>query len=300
MDGDGLRRTIISITLTIIALAFVFIGLYLMNIYLDIIPGNFQRFVYAGIIALVIFIIIRIVVKGLERYFSRYVSPARSRPLIFIISLIGYFILSLAVFASLGIDVSSIILGSTFLSLILGLASQNVLSNIFGGLMVVFAKPFVEGDEVAINTWQFGMMLSSYAPKYFSRDEIRPTYRGKVSRIDLLYTSIRDPSGKIVKIPNSIIVQGAIEKVTQVHMVRVRYEIPKNIPIQKLEPELIEEISKIEGAINEPKILIDETTMNSYVITVDTEFRTDSPDDKKSDILKILMKKVEPLKSVSN
>ncbi len=300
MDGNRLRRTIISVTLIIIALAFVFIGFYLMNLYLKIIPGNFERFIYAGIVALFIFILIRIIVHSLEKYLSRYISPSRARPLIFIISLVGYFILSIAVFASLGIDVSSIILGSTFLSLILGLASQNVLSNIFGGLMVVFAKPFVEGDQVAINTWQFGMMLSSYPPKYFSRDEIRPTYRGKVSRIDLLYTSIRDHSGKIIKIPNSILVQGAIEKMTSTHTVRARYEIPKYISFQKLEPELVEEISKIEGSKGSVKILIDETTMNSYVITVDSEFLTDSPDEKRSEMLKLIMEKVEPLKTKAN
>jgi small-conductance mechanosensitive channel len=300
MDGDRYRGLIFSIALIIVALAFVFIGLYVMNIYLDIVPGNFERFIYAGVIALFIFVIIRIIVKGLESYFSKYVSPARFRPLIFIISLLGYFIMSLAVFASLGIDVSSIILGSTFLSLILGLASQNVLSNIFGGLMVVFAKPFVEGDEIAINTWQFGMMLSSYPPKYFSRDEIRPSYSGMVTRIDLLYTTIRDRSGKKIKIPNSIIVQGAIEKMNQIYTVRVRYEIPKDIVFQTLEPALVEEISNIDGASGMPKILIDETTLNTYVITVDAEFKTSSPDEKKSEVLKRLMGRIEPLKKRAN
>ncbi len=300
MDGDRYRGLIFSIALIIVALAFVFIGLYVMNIYLDIVPGNFERFIYAGVIALFIFVIIRIIVKGLESYFSKYVSPARFRPLIFIISLLGYFIMSLAVFASLGIDVSSIILGSTFLSLILGLASQNVLSNIFGGLMVVFAKPFVEGDEIAINTWQFGMMLSSYPPKYFSRDEIRPSYSGMVTRIDLLYTTIRDRSGKKIKIPNSIIVQGAIEKMNQIYTVRVRYEIPKDIVFQTLEPALVEEISNIDGASGMPKILIDETTLNTYVITVDAEFNTSSPDEKKSEVLKRLMGRIEPLKKRAN
>lgn len=300
MDGDRIRRSILSVTLVIIALAAVFIGLYVMNIYLDIVPGNFERFIYAGVIALFIFVIIRIIVKGLESYFSKYVSPARFRPLVFIISLLGYFIMSLAVFASLGIDVSSIILGSTFVSLILGLASQNVLSNVFGGLMIVFAKPFVEGDEIAINTWQFGMMLSSYPPKYFSRDEIRPSYSGSVSRIDLLYTNIKDRSGKEIKIPNSIIVQGAIEKMTQIHTVRARYEIPKNIVFQTLEPALVEEISNIDGAKGKPKILIDETTLNTYVITVDAEFKTSSPDEKRSEVMKKLMGRIEPLKTRAN
>ena len=70
MDGNRLRRTIISVTLIIIALAFVFIGFYLMNLYLKIIPGNFERFIYAGIVALFIFILIRIIVHSLEKLVS--------------------------------------------------------------------------------------------------------------------------------------------------------------------------------------------------------------------------------------
>ncbi len=296
MERPRFRRWLISIGLIIVGMTAVFVGLYFTNYYLHLVPVGLNKFLYAGIVAISIFAIIRIVVVALERYFSKYASTAKVRPFVFVISLIGYFVLALAVFAVLGFDISSIVLGSTFISLILGLAAQNVLSNVFAGLMIILARPFADGDFITLNTWQYGAILPSYPPKYFSRDNIRPGYIGRVSKTDLLYTSIKDEMGQIVKIPNSIVIQAAVQKIGSEGIVRTRYEIPKEIEFRLVEELLRKKISELQDAKSVPKILIDESTQATYIITVDVNFRTEDPDSKKSEVLQVIMNAVEPLK----
>jgi len=88
------------------------------------------------------------------------------RPLIFLLSIVGYFVILLVILGLLGVDLSSIILGSAFAGAIVGLASQQILSNFFSGILLIWSRPFVPGDYIEFNSWQFSYMLPSYPPKY--------------------------------------------------------------------------------------------------------------------------------------
>ena len=61
-----------------------------------------------------------------------------------------YILLGLIVASKLGVDVTGIIALASVLSLAVSLAVQDVLSNVFGGLTLLYTQPFHSGDYVEI------------------------------------------------------------------------------------------------------------------------------------------------------
>ena len=243
----------------------------------------------AVIIGILVYVLVRVASTAIERHMLKYTTKGRSKPIVFLVNLVGYFILALAVASALGINDSSVLLSGTLISLVLGLAAQTVLSNTFGGLFLIFARPFKVGEHVIVSTWQYGMMIASYTPKYFSKDEIRPSYSGRVLDISLNYTVIEEDSGVITKIPNGIIVQAAVTNVKDYISTKIRYEVPKGVGFTVLSMELSKALSGINGMAGKPSISIDEATMNTYVIIVTAKVISASEREIRSKMLETIM-----------
>ncbi len=265
--------------------------------YIHFVPAGFSKFIYAAIVAFFVYIIIKIVTRYLEKFLLRFMDISRVHPIKFVVSILGYFVLALAVFSTLGLNVSSIVLGSTFISLILGLAAQSVLANMFAGFLLISAKPFKVGDRVAVLAWQYGIALPSYPPKFFSKDEIRPSYNGTVVTITINYTTIEENSGNLVRIPNSVMLGASISIPGKILWVKTRYEVPKTIPFSSIQEGITTGISKIKGSVGMPSVSIDETTMTTYIIAVLGKFRTDNTDVLRGQMLEFMMNYIEPMKS---
>ncbi len=192
-------------------------------------------------------------------------------------------------------DLSSLAYGSLFISIILGLAAQTVLSNLFAGILLIIVRPFKIGDRVVLNTWQYGSVLPSYPPKYFSRDFMENSYyRGIIRDITLNYTLLELESGNVVKLPNNIVIQAAITLENIYLWVQARYEIPKFIDFENIKESIFIEIKKMNP--DELSINIDETTLSTYIILIKGKFEGLDSDKIRSEILQKVMKIVEPLK----
>ncbi|MCL5437775.1 MAG: mechanosensitive ion channel family protein [Candidatus Thermoplasmatota archaeon] len=268
-----------------------------LNDYMDVFPARYSSYFYALVVALFLYVLIRIITRYLKDFLSKFMSPAKAHSLSFIASLVGYFTLTVSVFYTIGINVSTVILGSAFISLILGLAAQSVLANTFAGLMLILARPFSVGQRISVLTWQYGFLLSSYAPKYFSKDKITPSYSGKVTYISLNYTTLEDSYGNVVRIPNNVMIQASITLSTEHQAVQVRYEVPKTLKFEDVEEHLKTMIEKLDNCVGEPEARIDETSMTSYVILVRSWFRTENPEEVRSTILKSMIAYLNPLVS---
>lgn len=59
---------------------------------------------------------------------------------------------AVAALQTLGVGVGWLLAGSAFASLVIGLAAQDTLSNFFSGLHLLLDQPFVEGDEIQLET----------------------------------------------------------------------------------------------------------------------------------------------------
>jgi small-conductance mechanosensitive channel len=301
MDNDYGRRVLMQVAIVVAALMVAVISYYLFdNYYAHILGPNLSRFVYAAIVSLFIYAAVRVVVAGVERFLLRFMDVSRAHPFVFLVSLVGYVILALAVLWAIGINVTSVVLGGTFLSLIIGLAAQSVLANMFAGLMIIVSRPFRVGQQVGILAWQYGIALPSYPPKFFSKDEIRPSYNGKVVSVSINYTTIEEESGNLVRIANSVLLQASVTIRGKYQMVRARYEIPKSLQFSTISREIAGRVAEIKGCQEAPVVTIDETAINTYVISILGKFETKSTDVTRSEILRRVMDYVEPLKGKTN
>ena len=102
-----------------------------------------------------------------------------------------YLLTALIVAGSLDIDVTSLIAVVSVFGLAVSLAVQDVLSNVAGGMVLLFSKPFSLGDYVSTGEGD-----------------------GTVAEITLTHTKLDTPGGQRVMLPNSKLVAGQITNYT--------------------------------------------------------------------------------------
>lgn len=90
-----------------------------------------------------------------------------------------YVVLATIIADQLGLPVTSLVALLSLFALAISLSIQNVLANVVGGVVILTAKPFVAGDYIETDKGQ-----------------------GEVESVDLMYTHLATPDGKLVLIPN--------------------------------------------------------------------------------------------------
>jgi len=100
--------------------------------------------VYAGLVGVIGILIINLAIAIFRSKFTPLLGIGNVEKLVFGIENIGYALVVVAALAIMQVNLDS---------LILGLAAQTPLSNIFGGISLILSKPFVVGDLVTISRW---------------------------------------------------------------------------------------------------------------------------------------------------
>ncbi|MEM4075381.1 MAG: mechanosensitive ion channel family protein [Metallosphaera sp.] len=255
---------------------------------LGILPGDY--IIYLELIVWVVGILsitylLSILVK---RRLSNTVGVDNASSLSFIIRVVGYALAIAGFLAAFRVSLGAALAAGGFAGLVLGLASQDVLSNVFGGIMLLFSRPYKVGQRVTVSTWQYGMDFPTYPPKYFSNDFLIPGYTGTVKDITLLYTVIETDEMVELRIPNSIMIQAAIfvHDKTWRRKVRTRYEISKD-----LDPDLVIEriekgLSDMEGLIQPPIVRVLEATQTTFVLGIDVVSSSIYEEPVRSDVIR--------------
>ncbi len=265
------KRGIVSQVWWIVLSGLVMIALvFFLTKIRSIIPLTYRPYtgdIQAVLIGIILYIVLRFVIKTLQTALERRIQKKYVRPLIFLVSIIGYFVILLAILALLGVDLSSIILGSAFAGAIIGLAAQQILSNFFSGILLIWSRPFVPGDYIEFNTWQFSYMLPSYPPKYLSRDEFRWKIAGRVEDISMNFTTIVEDDGTVLKLPNSIVIQGATTVNPVRNKIQVRTEVLKSVDYERLKKDIESIVSGIRE-VTDFSSSVEEIGRETYLVKV--------------------------------
>jgi small-conductance mechanosensitive channel len=107
----------------------------------------------------------------------------------------GYIILLFGIFAVFGLSVQHLLIGAGLAGIILGIAAQQSLANIFASLVLLFARPFRVGEDIVIRSGALGMV------------------EGQVRGIGLTYVTVRTETGTL-KVPNSVMLASGIGRHT--------------------------------------------------------------------------------------
>lgn len=141
-----------------------------------------------------------------------------------------YILLFLTVLTNMGLDVSGVVALASVLTLAVSLSLQNVLTNVFSGMTLLYTKPFIPGHFVTVDGKS-----------------------GTVREVGLIYTKLTTPDNKIVSIPNSNVVSAEIVNFTETGMRRMEisvsasYDAPTETVLKALE-----QAAQVEGVLDTP------------------------------------------------
>jgi small-conductance mechanosensitive channel len=105
---------------------------------------------------------------------------------------VGYVVVLFAVFAVLEVSVDHLLVGAGLAGVIIGIAAQQSLGNVFAALVLLLARPFKVGDHVRIRSGALGGIFDAW-----------------VLEVSLTYVTLRTDDGEL-KIPNSAMLAAGV------------------------------------------------------------------------------------------
>ncbi len=235
-----------------------------------------------------------------RRAATKTMGPERASLAFTVYRLVAAVVLAFLVLAAAGVNGLDLLAGGTFGGLVLGLAAQEVLSNVVAGIALVFARPIEPGERVTITTWQYGLIAPAYPPKFYSQDTVIPGFTGRVRSMGLVYSSIETDEGTLFRIPNSVLIQAAvISHEVPERWVRTKYELRAEVdPAVALAR--IREAVQAEPCVARAEsvtVLLNQATQTSHVISIDAICRGNREEPPRSEILLAAIKAVRTLES---
>lgn len=106
--------------------------------------------------------------------------------------LVGYLVVIFGTLGALNVPIERLLVGGAVTGVIVGIAAQQSLGNLFSGLMLLLTRPFSIGDEVSLRSGQLGGSLT-----------------GLVADMNLTYVKLVTDRGTVL-LPNSTILTAAI------------------------------------------------------------------------------------------
>ena len=105
---------------------------------------------------------------------------------------IGYLMVVFAVFAVLGVSIDHLLVGAGLAGVVLGIAAQQSLGNVFAALVLLLARPFKIGDHNRIRSGALGGVFDAW-----------------VLEVSLTYVTVLTDGGEL-KIPNSAMLAAGV------------------------------------------------------------------------------------------
>jgi small-conductance mechanosensitive channel len=216
----------------------------------------------------------------------------------FLVNIVVAMVVVAALLHVFNVSLSNLLLSSAFAGIVIGLAAQTVLANVFAGLLIILSTPFRVGDRIGIISASYGALAPSYP-----HELTYPTYSGTVRAIGLSYTDMRLDNGRIAKIPNQVLLTALVLNLSHPSPrgFRIRVTFDQKVPVKRLEDALAEYV-KIHAAIPgypEPHVEVADigaTTWDGVVVLWSNE-STEEPI--RDEVLRRLLPKMAPPPSQS-
>lgn len=224
IDRDQAKR---ARGVTIVLAGLIAVVLILFSQRRDLFPGHALE-VRIGTVVLLIALgwsLARELGQGFAPVLFRRLDPATAGTLGFLIRLItiaAVVILSLRI---AGIDARALAVGGAFTAVVLGLAAQQTLGNLFAGMVLLSTRPFRVGERVKVIGGAVGGEIE-----------------GTVGSLGLFYTTMVRGSNRTM-IPNSILLQLAVMPLREPARVDMRARLASNVTPADVQRRLAEEIS---------------------------------------------------------
>lgn len=166
--------------------------------FLQELPDKALRFGVKVVLAIVTFLIGVQIIKIVRKVFKKAMSKANAEQGVIqfldsFIKIMLYLLLIVMLATSFGVSVAGVVtlLGSAGVAI--GLSLQGSLSNLAGGVLILLMKPFRVGDYII---------------------EDNKGNQGTVTEIQMFYTKLTTPDGRVVVLPNGTLSNNSLTNVT--------------------------------------------------------------------------------------
>jgi len=128
---------------------------------------------------------------GLGSLISRRRYPAAGAVVSLVATGVGYVIVLFSMFGVLGVSLQHLLIGASVTGVLVGIAAQQSMANVFASLVLLFARPFNVGDHIRVRSGPIG------------------NFDADVLGIGLTYVTLNTDEG-VLKVPNSAMLAAGI------------------------------------------------------------------------------------------
>jgi len=180
--------------------------------------------------------------------FFKRMDPATAGTVEFLIRFAAVAATVLGALAIAGIKPATLAVGGAFTAVVLGLAAQQTLGNLFAGMVLLTARPFRLGERVRLQAGAVGGFIE-----------------GVVSSLGLLYTTFARGDDRIM-IPNNVVLSAVVVPLREPQPVDVKVRLGSGISVSRVQAILEANIS---AQVRAPaRVLLEEIDGEDVVVRV--------------------------------
>src|ERR671937_367055 len=163
--------------------------------------------------------------RGLAPALFRRMDPGTAGIVGFLIRLVTIVAVTVVALRISGLHASTLAVGGAFTAVIIGLAAQQTLGNLFAGLVLLSTRPFRVGERVRL----VGGALAG-------------SLEGIVGSLGLFYTNLVNGAERVM-IPNSVLLQLSVVPLREPERVELRARFPATVTPGEVQSRLTEGVS---------------------------------------------------------
>ena len=149
--------------------------------------------------------------------FFRRMDPGTAGTVGFLVRLVTVGITLLVALEIAGVSAASLVATSAFTAVIVGLAAQQTLGNLFAGMVLLSARPFRVGERVRFQAGAVGGQIE-----------------GIVSSLGLLYTTLAQGEDRIM-VPNNVVLSAVVVPIREPESVDVKVRLGRGIRVSQVQ-----------------------------------------------------------------
>jgi small conductance mechanosensitive channel len=189
--------------------------------------------------------------------FFRRMDPGTAGTVGFLVRLVTVGITLLVALEIAGVSAASLVATSAFTAVILGLAAQQTLGNLFAGMVLLSARPFRVGERVRFQAGAVGGQIE-----------------GIVSSLGLLYTTLAQGEDRIM-VPNNVVLSAVVVPIREPDSVDVKVRLGTGIRVSQVQAILDDKVKT--PTRRSATVLLEQLDGDDVVVRV--QATPDRPDD---------------------